>query len=95
MLGGWCIIGWTVKAVRIIPIYLPLYGLGMFATCVAIKSITQCLTPFLLLLLLPTSLAIFGPLRPLSALILTLSSGAFLASLWVITSPFFCDAGSL
>ena len=82
MTCGWRTIEW-VKAVRIIPTYPPPYVLGMFTTRLATKSIAQCLAPRRLLWLLPTSLAIFGPLRPLSVLILALSSGNFQASLRV------------
>lgn len=66
---GWRTIEW-VKAVCIIRTYPPLYVLGIFATRLAIISIAQCLASRDLLLLLLTFLPIFGPLRPLSVLIL-------------------------
>ena len=73
---GWSTIEW-VEAARIMRTYPPLYVLDMFATRLATKSIAQCLVPRHLILLLPTSLASFGPLRPLSVLIFAPSSGDF------------------
>ena len=73
---GWRTIRW-VKAVALIWTYPPLYVMGMITTWLANKSIAQCLATHLLLLLLPTCLAIFGSLSPLSVLILALLSDDF------------------